>query len=86
MAIITVLFCFPLYTIGLPWNADFSWDFANYTVLWFVGFGIVFGGWWALSAKRWFKGPVRMAGTDEELEEMEERQLAGFDLPTEEPA
>jgi len=40
-AIITVLFCFPLYNIGLPWNADFSWDFANYTVLWFAGFGIV---------------------------------------------
>jgi len=70
VGIITVLFCFPLYTIGLPWDANFSWDFANYTVLWFLGFGIVFGGWWALSAKRWFKGPVRM-GTEDELERME---------------
>jgi hypothetical protein len=38
-----------------------------------------------ISAKNWFKGPVRM-GTDEELEQLEERQLRGFDLPTEEPA
>jgi hypothetical protein len=82
VAIITVLFCFPLYTVGLPWNADYTWDFANYTVLWFAGFGIVFGGWWALSAKNWFTGPVRM-GTEEELEQLEEQQLGQFGLPTE---
>jgi amino acid transporter len=82
VAIITVLFCFPLYTVGLPWDANFTWDFANYTVLWFAGFGIVFGGWWALSAKNWFKGPVRM-GSEEELERLEEEQLGKFELPTE---
>ena len=26
-----------------------------------------FGGWWVVSARKWFKGPVRM-GTEEELE------------------
>jgi len=31
----------------------------------------LFGGWYALSAKRRFKGPVRM-GTEEELERIEE--------------
>ena len=67
---------------GFPWNADFDWNFANYTVLWFAGFGIVFGGWWALSAKNWFKGPVRM-GTEEELERLEQERLAEFGLPTE---
>ena len=41
-----------------------------------------FGGWWVLSAKNWFKGPVRM-GTEEELERLEEEQLARFELPTE---
>ena len=30
-----------------------------------------FGGWWVLSARKWFKGPVRM-GTEEELERYEE--------------
>jgi amino acid transporter len=85
VALITVLFCFPLYKAGLPWEDDFSWELTNYTVLWFAGIGIFFGGWWMVSAKRWFKGPVRM-GTEEELEQMEERQLGGFDLPAEEPA
>jgi amino acid transporter len=80
VAIITVLFCFPLYNIGLPWNANFSWDFTNYTVLWFAGIGLVFGGWWALSAKNWFKGPVRM-GSAEELEQLEAEQEAVFELP-----
>ena len=82
VALITILFVFPLYKAGLPWEDDFSWELTNYTVLWFAGIGLVFGGWWAVSAKNWFKGPVRM-GTAEELEAMEERTLAEFELPTE---
>ena len=82
VAIITILFIFPLYKVGLPWNDPFDWNFANYTVLWFAGFGIVFGGWWALSAKNWFKGPVRM-GTEEELRRLEEEQAGIFELPAE---
>ena len=55
---------------GLPWESDFSWSLTNYTVLWFAGIGLFFGGWWVVSAKNWFKGPVRM-GTEEELEQIE---------------
>jgi amino acid transporter len=82
VAVITILFIFPLYKSGLPWEDDFSWEVTNYTVLWFAGIGLVFGGWWALSAKNWFKGPVRM-GTEEELERMEEETLRQYELPTE---
>ena len=39
-------------------------------MLWFAAIGIVFGGWWFVSAKNWFKGPVRQ-GTEEELERRE---------------
>jgi len=39
-------------------------------VLWFAAIGLVFGGWWFLSAKNWFKGPVRQ-GTEEELARIE---------------
>ena len=74
VALITVLFVFPLYKAGLPWEPDFNWELTNYTILWFAGIGLIFGGWWFLSAKNWFKGPVRM-GTEEELERMEEEQL-----------
>ena len=82
VVVITILFIFPLYTVGLPWNDPFDWQFTNYTILWFAGIGLIFGGWWALSAKNWFKGPVRM-GTEEELERLEEEQLGEFALPTE---
>jgi amino acid transporter len=82
VVLITILFIFPLYKAGLPWVSDFSWELTNYTILWFAGIGLIFGGWWALSARKWFKGPVRM-GTDEELERMEEEQLGQFELPTE---
>ena len=82
VVIITCLFSAPLYSAGVPWSDDFTWDLTNYTIPWFVGIGLIFGGWWFLSAKNWFKGPVRM-GTEEELERMEEEQLRRFDLPTE---
>ena len=61
VVIITILFIFPLYTVGLPWNDPFDWQFTNYTILWFAGIGLVFGGWWALSAKNWFKEPCAWA-------------------------
>jgi amino acid transporter len=70
VALITILFIFPLYKAGLPWEDDFSWEATNYTVLWFAAIGLVFGGWWMLSAKNWFKGPVPQ-GTEEELERIE---------------
>jgi amino acid transporter len=65
VGIVSILFIFPLYKVGLPWVADFDWQFTNYTVIWFGAIGLIFGGWWVLSARRWFKGPVRMS--DEEV-------------------
>jgi amino acid transporter len=82
VALITILFIFPLYKEGLPWEDDFWWELTNYTVLWFAGIGIIFGGWWFLSARKWFRGPVRM-GTEDELERLEEEQRGRFALPTE---
>ena len=82
VALITVLFSAPLYKAGVPWEDGFTWDLTNYTLVWFAGIGLIFGGWWFLSAKNWFKGPVRM-GTDEELERMEEEELGRYVLPTE---
>ena len=77
---ITVLFSLPLFYDGLPWSPNFQWTLTNYTVIWFAGIGLCFGGWWVLSARKWFKGPVRM-GTEEELEALEAKQEEGFLLP-----
>jgi amino acid transporter len=65
VALITIIFIIPLYKVGLPWEDGFDWRFTNYTILWFLGIGLIFGGWWFLSARKWFKGPVRMS--DEEI-------------------
>jgi amino acid transporter len=80
VAFITVLFSLPLYKDGLPWEANFAWTLTNYTVLWFAGIGLVVGGWWVLSARKWFKGPVRM-GSEEELERIEAAKESEFLLP-----
>jgi amino acid transporter len=80
VAFIAVLFSLPLFYDGLPWSPNFSWSLTNYTILWFAGIGLFFGGWWVLSARHWFKGPVRM-GTEEELAQLERQQEGGFLLP-----
>ena len=54
--------------------------FVNYAPALVLAAFALFGGWWVLSAKNWFTGPVRM-GTEEELELLEEKEAADFDLP-----
>jgi amino acid transporter len=80
VAIITILFLGPVTPAGIPWRDDFNWDVANYAPLTVGGALVLFGGWWLISAKNWFKGPVRM-GTEDELEAMEARQEGAFAVP-----
>jgi amino acid transporter len=70
VAFIAVLFMLPPYKSSVPWDDTFTWEAFNYAPVLVLGALVLFGGWYALSAKRWFKGPVRM-GTEEELEAME---------------
>ena len=67
---ISIVFLMPPYSISAPWKDGFTWEAVNYAPLLVGGALLLFGGWWLLSAKNWFKGPVRM-GTEEELEAME---------------
>jgi hypothetical protein len=78
VVLITIDFMLPTVPSGIPGNG-LNWNFVNYAPITIVGALILFGGWWVLSAKNWFKGPVRM-GTDSELEQLEVRQ-GGFALP-----
>ena len=51
----------------MPSRSGFDLNFVNYAPV-TVGTAILlFGAWYALSARRWFRGPVRV-GTDEGLE------------------
>jgi amino acid transporter len=79
---ISIVFLMPPYSISAPWEDGFTWEAVNYAPILVGGALLLFGGWWVLSANKWFKGPVRM-GTEEELEQMEERQLGEFAMPTE---
>jgi hypothetical protein len=71
VAIITILFLLPPYKASVPWEDDFTWEALNYAPILVGGALLLFGGWYVLSARKWFKGPIRM-GTDEELERLEE--------------
>ena len=70
----------PMRPGGIPWNTGLDWNLANYAPITIGGAFILFGGWYLLSARKWFKGPVRM-GTDEELERLEASRRSRFLLP-----
>ena len=70
----------PITPTGIPWKTGFNWNVVNYAPLAVGGALLLFGGWYVLSARKWFKGPVRM-GTDEELERLEAEQERKFSLP-----
>jgi amino acid transporter len=80
VGLMTIVFIVPPYKVSIPGEEGFSWEFVNYAPGLVGGALLLFGGWWVLSAKNWFKGPVRM-GTEDELEQMEARQEAGFAVP-----
>lgn len=70
IAFISIVFFAPFAYVGIPWNAGFDWNLFNYTLVTVGGAFVLFGGWYALSAHRWFKGPVSQ-GTEQELERLE---------------
>ena len=80
VAFISVVFMLPTSPGGMPWNSAWSWNLANYAPVTIGGAFLLFGGWYLLSAHKWFKGPVRM-GTEEELERLEAEQEKKFLLP-----
>ena len=64
--VILVVFSLDLpYTpAGLPWNADFDASLVNYTPLAII-IPLIFGGWYLISAKNYYKGPVSTLEADE---------------------
>ncbi|MBV8598204.1 MAG: hypothetical protein JO017_05215, partial [Actinobacteria bacterium] len=73
VAFISILFILPTLPGGIPWNKGFTWLDVNYAIIAVGGTLLLVGGWWMLSAKSWFKGPVSQ-GSEADLERIE----AGF--------
>jgi len=70
VAFIVILLMLPQFSAGVPWSPDFSWAAFNYAP---IAVAVVVGGaglWFAVSARKWFKGP-KVQGTAEELAEIE---------------
>jgi amino acid transporter len=76
VAFISILFLLPPYKASVPWEEGWTWEAVNYAPILVGGALLLFGGWYILSAHKWFKGPVRM-GSEEELERIE----AGYSTP-----
>jgi amino acid transporter len=85
IAFICLIFFAPFASVGIPGNEGFTWDFVNYTPLTVGTAFLLFGGWYVLSAKKWFKGPIRQ-GTEEELEAIEREYEAPGTIGTTTPA
>jgi amino acid transporter len=85
VAFITIIFLLPPYKSSVPWADEFTWEALNYAPILVGGALLLFGGWYALSAKHWFKGPVRQ-GTEEELEQIERQYEGGGSATTTSPA
>jgi amino acid transporter len=90
LAIIWIVFiCFvfllPTFKGGVPFQAGFLWLDLNYTPIMVGGAFLLFGGWYVLSAKKWFKGPIRQ-GTAEELAQIEAGYESSPGAPATSPA
>jgi amino acid transporter len=70
IAFICAVFLLPAYQGGIPFKSNFDWNLFNYTPLTVGAAFLLFGGWYLLSARKWFKGPIRQ-GTEEELGRIE---------------
>ena len=83
ISLICILFILPIAPAGVPGNEAFDWNVVNYAPLTVGGAFLLFGGWYVLSARRWFKGPISQ-GSEEELERIEAQY--GRQNPTPTPA
>jgi len=67
---IVIVLMLPQYNTAVPWGKDFTWTAFNYAP---VAVLVVIGGaglWYAVSARKWFKGP-KVQGSAEELAAIE---------------
>ncbi len=67
---IAVLFILPITPTGIPFKNGFTWLSFNYAPIAVGGTMLLVGGWWLLSARKWFKGPIAQ-GSEEDLERIE---------------
>lgn len=70
--LISILFLLPTRKAAVWFTSSFRWTEANYTPLTFGGLLLIVGLWWMISARSWYKGPIREV--DEELVRLEREE------------
>jgi amino acid transporter len=80
IALMCIIFLMPVTPTGMPWNDGFSWEVVNYAPITLGAAFLLFGGWWVVSARKWFKGPIRQ-GSEEELDRIERGYETGTPAP-----
>jgi len=73
---ISILFMAPFSPLGIPGHSGFTWLSVNYAPIAVLGTLVLVGGWWLISARKWFKGPISQ-GTPEELARIEAHYEGG---------
>jgi amino acid transporter len=71
IAFICVVGILPVSPNGVPGATEFDWNVVNFSPITVGAALVLFGGWYVLSARRWFTGPIREAGSDAELSDIE---------------
>ncbi len=74
VAICVVIFCLPFTPEGVPWRKAFSWSAVNYAPIVTIGTILAVTIWYAVSAKKTFKGPIRT------IDELDSRNRAARHL------
>jgi hypothetical protein len=59
IVIVSLYLMMPTYKPGNPFDENFEWKFVNYSPIVTLGALLAITIWWQLSAKNWFKGPIR---------------------------
>jgi amino acid transporter len=59
VALCVIIFCLPTSQQGVFFKSGFSWGAVNYAPLVTIGVMLVVTLWYLVSARHWFKGPVR---------------------------
>ena len=71
IAFICIVGILPVSPNGVPGAEEFDWEVVNFSPITVVAALILFGGWYLISARKWFTGPIREAGSDAELADIE---------------
>ena len=75
IAFICVAGILPVSPSGVPGAEEFDWELVNYSPITVAAAFVLFGGWYLISARKWFTGPIREAGSDTGLADLE-RELS----------